>query len=160
MSEKIKKLYPFIIDAPTTVNKTQSLLLPLDKSRGKSFRINRLFIEVPALDVIAAADTIRIMLSTIEHKEQTSLLTSGTKNGLIMKESIDFHLAEVALTSLVDFNFGLVELKNFREIFLDVSVKNYITHLISGQDGAIACNVVIEGNYTGADKDDYEFNTF
>ena len=154
------KLYPFVIDAPATVNKSKSLLLPLDKSQGKSFRIENLFIQVPALDAIAAGDTIQIQLSTVEHNEQTALLAAGTKNGLVMKEVLNFHLAVAAITSLIDVQNGLVELKNFNDVFLDVSVKNYITHLITGQDGAIACNVVVKGGYTSADKDDYEFNTF
>lgn len=154
------KLYPFTIDAPTTLNKTKSLLLPLDKQKGKSFRINRLFIEVPDLDAIAAADTVGVMASTVEHNEQATLLEAGLNNGLIMKQTLDFHLAEAAITQLINLVDDLVELKNFRGTFLDTSVKNYLTHLITGQDGAIDMNIVIEGGYTSKDKDDWQYNTF
>lgn len=154
------KLYPFVIDAPTTVNKSKSLQLPLDKNSGDSFRINRLFIEVPDLDAIAATDEVGVMLSTSQHNEQSSLLEAGLNNGLIMKENLDFHLAEAAITSLIDLNNSLTELRNFRGVFLDTSIKNYITHLITGQDGAIDMNVVIEGGYTSKDKEDWHYNTF
>lgn len=155
------KLYPFVIDAPATLNKSKSYLLPLDKSQGQSFRINRLFVEIPELDAaIAAEDTVGVELSTTEQNEQTALLTAGGSNTLIMKESLNFHLALAAITTLIDLKLGLVELQNFRGVFLDTSVKNYITHLITGQDAGIAMNVVIEGGYTSKDKSDWEYNTF
>lgn len=154
------KLYPFVVDAPATVNKSKSLLLPLDKALGSSFRINRLFIETPELDAIAATDVVGVMLSKVEHNEQTTFLESGQNNGLIMKESLDFHLAEAAITNLLNLNDGMVELKNFRGVFLETNQKNYITHLITGQDGAINMNITIEGGYTKPSKEDWNYNTF
>lgn len=153
------KLYPFAIDAPATVNKTKSYLLPLDKSQGPSFRINRLWIQVPDLDAIAAEDKIHVQLSTQNQNETTALLEC-INDEHIMTQVFDFHLAVAALTNLEDFNFGLVECPNMAGIFLDCSVKNYITHLIIGQDGAIDMNVVIEGGYTSKDKQGFNFNTF
>lgn len=155
------KLFPFVIDAPATLNRSKSYAIPLDKAQGKSFRINRLFIEIPELDAaIAAEDTVGLELSTTEQNEKTALLTAGSNNTLIMKESLNFHLALIAITSLVDLKLGLVELQNFRGIFLDCSVKNYLTHLVTGQDGGIPVNIVIEGGYTSKTKDDWHYNTF
>lgn len=148
------KMYPIVIDAPTTVNKTKSYQLPLNVNEGKSFRINRLFIQSPDLDAIAAADQIGIMLSKVAHNEQTSFLEC-ISNEYIMSQILDFHLAEAALTGLDDPNNGLVELTNFRGVFLNCSIANYITQLQTGQDGAIDMNVLIEGGYTSKDKSDY-----
>lgn len=154
------KIYPFQIDPPTTVNKTKSLQLPLDKTSGPAFRIERLFIEVPDLDAITATSVVAVMISTIIHNEETALLDIGEKE-LIMKQTLYFHLAEATLTEVkVNLNDNMFELENFRGVFLDVSVKNYITSLITGQDGAIAMNVAIEGQYVSKEKGDWNYNLF
>ena len=111
------RLYKFEIDAPATVNKTKSYLLPLDKNKGLAFRIEKMWIAVASLDAIAAADQIGIQFGKLERNEETTFYSIDSEYEIFTKV-FDFHLAEAALTNLfdpqVEMEIGAIAVANKR----------------------------------------------
>lgn len=153
------KLYKFAIDAPATVNKTKSYLLPLNKNDGEGFRIEKMWIQSPDLDAIAATDRIIVQFSTLARNEETTVFEIISEYE-IFTHVFDFHLAEAAIESLVDPTVCM-EVPDVVGTIFDCGKKNYITHLQTGQDGAIDLNVKILGQYIGKGEiEDWNYNVF
>lgn len=153
------KLYKFEIDAGT-VNKISTLLLPLDPHKGKGFRIEKMWISVRDLDAIAAADQIGIQFATVDGKggDPTDFEQIDSQYEIFTK-LFDFHLAEAALTNLIDPQIEM-EIDGIEGTFLDCSDKNYAAAVITGQDGELPMQVKILGGYVNKMPDDFKFNTF
>jgi len=151
------KLYKFTIDAPTTVNKTKSYLMPLDKTIGTRFRIKRMWLAVPGLDAITATDQIGIQIHrSSTRNEETTFLSIVDENEIFTKV-FDFHLAEAALTNLYDPSVE-IEVPNIEGTLLNCSDKNYMTRLVTGQAAAKVTYVKILGQYENADAEDWNHN--
>ena len=124
------KLYKLTIDAPATLNKVKSLLMALDKSLGQSFRIEKLWISVPALDAIAAADLIGFQISKLSQNENAALYDIDSEYEIFTKV-FTFHLAEAAITSLLTPDVEM-EVPGIAGTLLDCSEKNYLNALVTG----------------------------
>jgi glucuronate isomerase len=153
------KLYKFEIDAPATVNKTKSYLMPLDKNIGTRFRIRRMWIAVPSLDAIAAADELAIQFHRSSARDELTTLLSIIDENEIFTKKFDFHLAEAALTILDDPSIE-IEVPGIEGTLLNCSDKNYLTRLVTGQGAAKVTYVKILGQYENADAEDWNHNQF
>ena len=153
------KIYKLTIDVPATLNKVKSLLMALDKSLGQMFRIEKCWISVPALDAIAATDSVGFQLSKLSQNENAALYDIDSEYEIFTK-IFDFHLGEAALTNLSDPNIE-VEIPGIAGTLLNCSEKNYLNSLCLGQAAATASmHVKILGQYVRTDVDDWNFNKF
>lgn len=154
------KLYKFEIDAGT-VNKINSLLLPLDSKKGAGFRIEKAWISVRDLDAIVATDAIGFQLTSNVDKKGGDLTDFEELHSQyeIYTECYDFHLAEAAIVDLIDPQI-VMPLRDIIGTILDCSEKNYANAIITGQDGALPMQVKFLGQYVNKGQDDFKYNVF
>lgn len=137
--------FKFSIKAPTTVNQVASMPFSFDEP----FRVDQWFLAVPAIDAYADGDIQHVQISTNDQDNAADLLATSDKSVV----------GDGGFTaSLLGTNGNLVfdDIKIRKELpnapFIIEAGQQYINVLISGQDGAIASEVILRGHYVDDDK--------
>lgn len=147
-------LFKLKVDADT-VNKVQSLLIPLDPKKGQGFRISRAWIQ-HNLDAIAAADRMVFNIATQKKAGlDVSDLPDINSEYNIFTKPYDFHLAEAAITNLEDPTVSL-EIDGIDGVYLQCNENNYINFIAEGQAAAKDLFVCFYASYTDSGNPEYK----
>lgn len=136
------KIYKFEIEAPTTATKVKGFPLPLDTSKGNTFRIKKAWVNYDGAAAIAAADQMGIQIHYGNRDEQAAFLDLNSENE-IFTDLYDFHLAEAALTELYD-PLVCLPIRDIEGTRLETNKKNIISQLVTGTVGGTAKKMFVK----------------
>lgn len=147
------KLYKFTIEAPSVADQTKSREIKLDASKGKAFRISKLWVSWVLLDALATGDKQGIQFATVERNGETSLLNIDDKDEIFTWQQAWNVLGTNGPTVNYQDPNKCVEIPGVDGIMLEVDNRNYMISLATGQDGAdVVTYVKILGTYVGKTK--------
>lgn len=150
-------VYKFNLPAPATVNKVSSTRFLLDPKKGSSFFIKKAFLQIPDRDAKATTDAIGFQISTRDNSDGSTLfeitsefaIYTWYKDETFTQDDRGLDYQPKVCIPLDDIE-GTMLPQTF-----------YLNHLITGQDGAIDAELVIEGNYSNKELDsDYHNKEF
>jgi len=150
-------VYKFNLPAPATLNKVSSTRFLLDPKKGGSFFIEKAFLQIPDRDAIATTDAIGFQISTRDNSDGSTLYEISSEFSIFTWYKKETFTQDDR--GLKDDPSVCIEIDGIKGTMLPGTF--YLNHLITGQDGAIDAELVLEGNYSNKVLDsDYHNKEF
>lgn len=140
--------------ADTTTIKSKQLNYSWPSGKN-GYRVDTLFVKIPALDALATGDYVLFQFS---YEDQNGIAFASV-NGIHNKNVIK----NVGISVVFTANDGISDLDKIRNIGIEFAVNRFIVEeeaflnmIIAGQDGAISAECEIQGQYVKLKPDDYK----